>query len=105
MEDKIRKAAGRRRIYINYHELKRYIANGLTVQEIAARLKCSVSTVYKAIKQTGIEPDADAITTKEDCSRCIYSGKLDGDIYCNYLCITGHMRNCSARACNVIVRK
>lgn len=50
--------------------------------------------------------DKTLVTTKrEQCRKCIYRGHnfLFGGLYCNYLSIVGHSRQCPARACEHFV--
>lgn len=83
-----------------------YVTQKKSVKKIARFLDISVSSAYKYLKIFGLmESDIAPNTTKEDCKKCKYSGKLSDGLICNYLHITGELRNCSPRHCLVFEKK
>lgn len=92
----------------------------MSIEKIAERYKCHTVTVQKLMKEYGIKPPQikERIEEKKEpehhkskknrpfCKTCQYQGKLGADSIpcCDYMFVTGHMRNSDPETCDKYVK-
>ena len=73
---------------------------GRTVKEIAEHFGVTYNAVYGYIKRHGLtRQDEPVECTEKVMATCAYAGKAGNTVICDYLGITGKVRNCTSRAC------
>ena len=87
----------------NEKEIEDMLTAGKSVQMIATHYRVPYGSAYYYIRKHGIKPrkeDKKPIgCTEEKMKRCYYGGKAGGINICDYIGVTGHMRQCMAQAC------
>lgn len=103
-----------KKIVIPKEELET-LTKWLSMEKIAERYKCSMTTVATLMKGYGIKPNSQKEKPPEVkkvqeikekkrplCKSCKYQGRIGADSFpcCDYLFVTGHMRNSDPETCD-----
>lgn len=85
---------------LSEREVRSMIDAGRTVKEIAEHFGVTYNAVYGYIKRHGLtRQDEPVECTEKVMATCAYAGKAGNTVICDYLGITGKVRNCTSRAC------
>ena len=84
-------------------EVEDMLTKGMNTQMIAMHYRVPYGSVHYFIRKHSIKPRKEESKpvgcTEEKLKKCYYGGKAGGVNICDYLGVTGHMRQCSAQAC------